>query len=65
MVDALWIAASGVSYAMSEGARPNVVILGYYIDRHPCDDEVYVADIRIMSHYADGVRLNDGDGCAT
>jgi hypothetical protein len=53
-----------VSYAMSEGARPNVVDLGYYIERHPCDDEVYVADIRIISHYAEGAHI-DGPGCVS
>lgn len=55
MIDALWIAASGVDYAMSAGDRFSEVALDYFIDRHPCDDLPYVANISIQE-----VRHLDG-----
>ena len=62
MIDALWIAASGVSYALTDDYlrlhNPSSVELGWAIDAHPCDDQPYVADIRIVTAQHDG----RGDG---
>lgn len=65
MIDALWIAASGVSYATSMGDRFEEVALDYFVDRHPCDDLPYVANISIQEvRPIDGPAKAEGDSLA-
>jgi hypothetical protein len=46
MIDALWIAVEGVAYFLSEKEPATSLELVWIIDRHPCDNALYVADIQ-------------------
>ena len=60
MIDALWIAASGVDYFMTDPylaldpTRLESVTLRWVADAHPCDDLPYVAGITMLAAQFDG-----------
>jgi len=65
MIDALWIATSGVEYWLSELLPCDEIFVEYVIDNHPCDDLPYVANLSVWGHDGHAVigpvgTLNDG-----
>jgi len=50
MIDALWIAASGVEYAHSvmNLERPDEYVIEFIIDRHPCDGQPYIPWVDVI-----------------
>jgi len=61
--DALALAASFVDYATGHGKNGPVHRLGFEfkIARHPCDDEPYLADVKIVSWGWNPAQI-DGSG---
>jgi hypothetical protein len=59
MIDALWLAVSGVEYARTVGNLfgPDEFVFEFYIDRHPCDDQPYIADLQVVGS---GWRITEG-----
>jgi hypothetical protein len=43
--DPLSLAASAASYAESGDRLGGAIEFEFYVDRHPCDDEAYMADL--------------------
>jgi hypothetical protein len=57
--DALELAIWAVSYWLSEMTPSDSIQVDFSIDRHPCDDLPYLANLSVWGH--DGHALIDGD----